>query len=220
MIDTAPVSGQSAADFLPAQRPAPLHVLQEAAKSCRGCPLHEAATCTVFGRGPADARIMLVGEQPGDEEDRAGMPFVGPAGRVLDRALSDAGLDRSTLYITNAVKHFKWTTDPTGKRRIHSKPGIREIVACRPWLEQEIGAVAPGVIVLLGATAAQSLLGPGFRITKDRGTPLRNTRWAPTLIATFHPSAILRTPDPDSKTRLYDALVADLASAASHAATA
>jgi uracil-DNA glycosylase len=163
--------------------------LRDAAQACRDCPLWEHATQTVFGEGSPRAEVMLVGEQPGDQEDLQGHPFVGPAGQLLDRALAEAGVDRKLVYVTNAVKHFKWT--PRGKRRLHGKPNSREIFACRPWLEAELEAVKPEILVLMGATAAQSLLGVQFRITKHRGQPFESD-WAPWTMATYHPSALLR----------------------------
>ena len=167
-----------------------LQTLREAAAACTACDLHARATQTVFGIGPPRARIMLIGEQPGDQEDLAGTPFVGPAGQVLDRALLRAGLARDTVYLTNVVKHFKW--EPRGKRRIHQTPRFTEIRACRPWLDAEITAVAPAVIVCLGATAAKALLGPQFRLSKELGAT-HATPWAAVLIATYHPSAVLRS---------------------------
>lgn len=205
----------SAADFLPVKRD--LTSLRRAAMACQGCPLYREATQTVFGKGPADARVVMVGEVPGDREDREGEPFVGPAGRLLDDALHDAGIDRRTVYLTNAVKHFKFKT--AGGRRLHQKPGIREIKACRPWLEAEIGAIDPEIVVCLGATAAQSVIAPDFRITKQRGE-IFDTAYAPVTLATYHPSAILRTPDADAKAHLYELLVEDLQLAAAHAAPA
>jgi uracil-DNA glycosylase len=162
------------------------------AAHCKNCSLWERATQTVFGEGPETARVVLVGEQPGDAEDRAGRPFVGPAGQLLDYALIEAGIDRSLVYVTNAVKHFKW--EPRGKRRIHQKPNASEIAACRPWLELELAALRPQVLVCLGATAAQALLGRAFRVTKDRGK-LIPSDLAPWVLATIHPSAVLRAPD-------------------------
>jgi DNA polymerase len=162
----------------------------------------------VFGEGPAHADIMLVGEQPGDVEDRAGRPFVGPAGQLLDRLLAEAGIDRDRAYVTNAVKHFKWV--PRGKRRIHSKPGSLEIRACGPWLEAEIAAVSPRALVCLGATAAQALLGAAFRVTRDRGRFL-DSSLAPLVLATVHPSSLLRAPDEASRTAEIRRFVADLA---------
>jgi uracil-DNA glycosylase len=178
---------RSAADFLPEQRS--LTALREASSSCRGCELWRLGTQTVFGEGRKAAAAMFVGEQPGDQEDRSGRPFVGPAGRLFDEALAEAGIDRSAAYVTNAVKHFKWQA--RGKRRIHQKPNAAEVAACRPWLEAEISVVQPRVLVLLGATAAQSLLGRAFRVTQSRGT-LVDSELAPTVTATIHPSAILR----------------------------
>ncbi|MBX6331820.1 MAG: UdgX family uracil-DNA binding protein, partial [Gemmatimonadaceae bacterium] len=166
-------------------------------------------TRTVFGEGPAHAEVMFVGEQPGDQEDRIGRPFVGPAGRLLDDALAAAGIDRSTVYVTNAVKHFKWERDERSGRRIHKKPADREVRACRPWLEQEIALVHPRVIVCLGATAAQSLLGKAFRVTQHRGEPIA-PEWAEEVFATVHPSAVLRAP-PDAHERARAAFFADIA---------
>jgi uracil-DNA glycosylase len=177
----------TAAAFLPEKHD--LASLREAARHCEGCPLYANATQTVFGAGPARAEVMMVGEQPGDSEDRKGKPFVGPAGRLLDQMLEEAGIERQRVYVTNAVKHFKWT--PRGKRRLHGKPNSREIFACRPWLEAELEAVKPEILVLMGATAAQSLLGVQFRITKHRGQPFESD-WAPWTMATYHPSALLR----------------------------
>jgi uracil-DNA glycosylase family protein len=179
------------------------------AAACRACPLWERATQTVFGEGPADAALVLVGEQPGDEEDLAGAPFVGPAGRLLDDALEAAGLERSQLYVTNAVKHFKWK--PRGKRRIHDKPNRTEVVACHQWLDAELGAVDPDVVVALGATAGQALLGPRFRVGASRGVALE-VEGRP-LVATIHPSAVLRARDHDERVASFDGLVADLARA-------
>jgi DNA polymerase len=180
--------------FIPT-KPA-LDRLRKAAESCTACPLYRNATQTVFGAGPANSRVMLVGEQPGDVEDRDGLPFVGPAGRLLDRALAEAGIDRARVYVTNAVKHFKWVQ--RGKRRLHSKPGAREIEACHPWLEAEIAALKPAIIVCLGATAAQALLGRAFRVTKRRGEFVASPL-APHVMATIHPSSLLREPDPATR---------------------
>ncbi len=197
---------KSAAPFVPATLELPL--LKAAAANCQGCDLCLHATQTVFGEGPATAGVMFVGEQPGDKEDRAGKPFVGPAGEMFNRGLDDAGIDRTEAYVTNAVKHFKF--ERQGDRRIHAKPGAREMNACRPWLEAEIASVRPKLIVCLGATAAQTLMGPAFRITRDRGQLFTDTKWAPAVIATNHPSAILRTPDADAREAAYDHFVADL----------
>ena len=195
-------------DVVAAQVPpdATLPLLEEAASRCTACPIHHAATQTVFGRGPLDARIVLVGEQPGDEEDRRGEPFVGPAGRLLRTLLAEAGLDPAHLYLTNAVKHFKW--EPRGKRRLHMKPAYSEVRACRPWLEAELAQLSPDVVVCLGVTAAQSLLGPGFRLAqgKDRVFP---QPWARALVTTYHPSAILRL-EGQAATDARAQLVADL----------
>src|ERR671915_749637 len=180
--------------------------LREAAAGCKACDLWKTGTQTVFGEGTRNAEIVFVGEQPGDKEDLAGRPFVGPAGRVLDEGLEAAGIDRKLAYVTNAVKHFKWT--PRGKRRIHQKPNWAEIAACRPWLDAELAVVKPQVLVPMGATAAQALLGKQFRVTKDRGRPIESDL-APVVIATIHPSAILRAQDEDRE-REYQALVEDL----------
>jgi DNA polymerase len=173
-----------------------LEELRAAAADCRACPLWRVGTQTVFGEGAATAKVVLVGEQPGDQEDRAGRPFVGPAGRVLDEALEAAGIDRSAAYVTNAVKHFKWTA--RGKRRIHAKPNAAEIAACNPWLQAELDVVRPEVLVCLGATAAQALLGRQFRVTKQRGTWVESPL-APHVTATIHPSAILRQRTDDER---------------------
>ena len=183
-----------------------LKKLRDAAAHCKACPLWKTGTQTVFGEGSASARVMLVGEQPGDREDVEGRPFVGPAGRLLDNALAEAGIERELAYVTNAVKHFKWT--PRGKRRLHQKPNWAEIAACKPWLEAELEVVRPRVLVPMGATAAQALLGRQFRVTRDRGRPVES-ELAPLVIATVHPSAILRAQDEDRE-REYQALVEDL----------
>jgi uracil-DNA glycosylase family protein len=184
-----------------------LTALREAARNCTACHLHERATQTVFGEGPKNAPIMLVGEQPGDQEDLAGKPFVGPAGKIMDRALGEAGIDRKEVYVTNAVKHFKW--EPRGKRRIHKKPNSREIAACRPWLEAELRVVKPKLLVCLGATAAQTIFGPSFRVTRERGKVL-SCKFAPKVVATVHPSSLLRQPDEESREREYRNFVDDL----------
>jgi uracil-DNA glycosylase family protein len=200
----ARTSTTSAADFLPAERT--LVALREAARGCRGCELYKNATQTVFGVGPADARLMLVGEQPGDREDVEGLPFVGPAGGVLDRALIDAGVDRDAVYLTNAVKHFRWA--PKGKRRIHQTPRASEIRACQPWLEAEIDVVRPELIAALGAVAVTSLLGEGAKVTKDRGRIVESV-YGPCLV-TVHPSSILRVEDGDERQAAYALFVQDL----------
>jgi DNA polymerase len=197
-----------ATPFLPPGPEPSLDRLRQAAAGCQGCDLFKTGTQTVFGEGPPHAEVMFVGEQPGDQEDRAGKPFVGPAGRVLDDALDEVGIDRSRVYVTNAVKHFKWTS--RGKRRIHSKPNAREIRACRPWLEAELEDVEPRIIVALGATAAQALLGPSFRVTQSRGKPLEGTGLAPYVVATVHPASILRAPDPETRASEGRAFVEDL----------
>ncbi len=182
-----------------------------AAKGCTACHLYKRGTQTVFGEGPKRAKLLMLGEQPGDQEDLAGKPFVGPAGKLLDRALEDAGIDRAQVYVTNTVKHFKW--EPRGKRRIHQKPNSREIAACRPWLEAELRLVRPKVLVCLGATAAQTVFGPSFRVTKQRGLVLQS-EFAPKVVATVHPSSLLRQPDEESRARKYALFVADLGVAA------
>jgi uracil-DNA glycosylase family protein len=184
----------SAAEFLPKDHS--LSSLREAASHCQGCPLYKDANQTVFGEGPEHARALFVGEQPGDIEDKQGRPFVGPAGRLLDKALEDCGIDRSKAYFTNAVKHFKF--EWRGKRRLHKTPRKIEVDACLPWLQAEIDEVKPQVIVLLGATAAQALMGKDFRITKSRGQFLES-RLAPYVMATVHPSSILRAPDSETR---------------------
>jgi len=194
--------------------PRTLPVLAAAARTCQACPLWERATQTVFGEGDVHAPLFLVGEQPGDQEDKDGHPFVGPAGRLLSTALEAAGIDRRQAYVTNAVKHFKWVpAGDRGKRRIHQKPNAREIAACRPWLLAEIEAVRPQVIVCLGATAAQSLLGSGFRVTHHRGTPVPSP-FAARVVPTVHPSSILRAQDDETRDRELRAFVADLRAAA------
>ncbi len=189
-----------------------IDALRVAAAECTACDLYRNATQTVFGEGPSNAQIMLVGEQPGDAEDLAGHPFVGPAGKLLGRCLAEAGIDRSRVWVTNIVKHFKWV--PRGKRRIHSKPGAVEIAACLPWLEREIRAVGPIVVVAMGATAAQGLFGKMFRVTRDRGrfVPSPFARYA---IATIHPSALLRAPDEDTRHSETLRFIEDLRKAAS-----
>jgi uracil-DNA glycosylase len=202
-----PIATGSAADFIP-PRPS-LRTLREAARVCRGCKLWTVGTQTVFGEGPARARVMIVGEQPGDQEDKEGHPFVGPAGRLLDAALEEAGIDRGSVYVTNAVKHFKWERGEKTKRRIHKKPNDGEIRACRPWLDQEMKLVKPAVVVCLGATAAQALLGKTFRVTKSRGQKIA-APFADAVFATVHPSSILRAPDPKAREVARKAFVSDL----------
>ncbi|MDP8942743.1 MAG: UdgX family uracil-DNA binding protein [Actinomycetota bacterium] len=195
----------------PARAPVPerptLPRLREAAAGCRACPLWAGATQTVFGEGPARARVVLVGEQPGDREDREGQPFVGPAGALLDRALEEAGIERGDAYVTNVVKHFKYKL--RGKRRIHQKPAAEEIAACRPWLDAELAVVRPEVLVCLGATAAQALLGRQFKVSRQRGE-LVESPLAPIATATVHPSSVLRAPDDEARRRERGALVDDL----------
>jgi uracil-DNA glycosylase family protein len=195
---------ETAAPFLP-ERPT-LAKLREAAAGCTACPLHETGTQTVFGEGTSNAGVVFVGEQPGDQEDLQGKPFVGPAGKLLDTALEDAGIDRSQVYVTNVVKHFKWQA--RGKRRIHQKPNWSEIAACRPWLEAELEVVQPRVLVCLGATAAQALLGRDFRVSRQRGQ-LVDSDLAENVLATVHPSSILRADD-ETREHEYQGLVSDL----------
>jgi uracil-DNA glycosylase family protein len=199
-------TGESAAEFVPDGRD--LATLREAAGGCRGCPLYANATQTVFGAGGADARLMLVGEQPGDREDREGEPFVGPAGAILDRALESAGIQRELAYVTNAVKHFKWR--PRGTRRIHATPRVGEIEACKPWLEAEVEAVSPEGILAMGATAARAVFGPSVKVTRDRGR-LLDSPLAEVAAVTIHPSAILRVRDKIEREDALGGLVADLA---------
>jgi len=212
----------TAEPFVPAA--ADLDGLAAAARGCRGCELFENATQTVFGAGTAGARVMLVGQQPGDVEDRDGVPFVGPAGRLLDRALAEAGIDRSAAYVTNAVKHFRFKSTAGSQRRIHEKPAARHVTACEPWLSAELEAVAPAVVVALGATAAQALFGSAFRVTRQRGELLD---WPPVTgpyvgstvpveaaLATIHPSAVLRARTPDERETAYAGMVTDLTVAA------
>ena len=209
MADTDDLEQTAAAGLIPNEPD--LDSLREAAAECTACPLYKNATQTVFGEGPDRAGIMFVGEQPGDSEDLAGHPFVGPAGKLLDRCIKDAGIDRRRAYVTNAVKHFKWV--PRGTRRIHNKPNSMEIAACFPWLEAEIAAVKPKVVVALGATAAQALFGKAFRVTKERGKPVPS-RWAPYAMATVHPSSLLRAPDEETRHREMGLFIADLKTAA------
>jgi uracil-DNA glycosylase len=187
-----------------------LNEVRDAARDCTACHLYKRATQTVFGEGPKRAPIMLVGEQPGDYEDVAGKPFVGPAGKILDRALAEAGINRDEVYVTNAVKHFKW--EPRGKRRIHQKPNSREIAACRPWMEAEMRLVKPRLVVCLGSTAGQAFFGPSFRVTRERGKVL-SSKLAPKVVATVHPSSLLRQPDEVSRDREYAHFVVDLKTA-------
>jgi DNA polymerase len=198
-------SDGDATPFLPAERT--LEALREAARCCRGCDLWQCATQTVFGEGPEDARMMLVGEVPGDREDREGHPFVGPAGRELDRALEAAGIERADVYLTNAVKHFRF--EERGRRRIHQRPDARQIRACRPWLRAEIDVIRPEAIVILGATAGKALLGTTFRLMAQHGRPLE-TDLARIVVATIHPSAILRARDDDGRQKQRELLTEDL----------
>jgi len=199
-----------------AWKPAPvpetssLTTLRKAALGCTACPLYRHATQTVFGEGPKRARLFFLGEQPGDQEDRRGKPFVGPAGQLLDRALAEAGIDRQEVYVTNAVKHFKW--EPRGKRRIHQKPSARDIAACGPWFEAELRVVRPDVLVCLGSTAAQAIFGPSFRVTRERGKVLAS-ELAARVVTTVHPSSLLRQPDEESRQREYRLFVDDFRAA-------
>jgi DNA polymerase len=195
---------ETAAPLVP-ERPS-LPKLREAAAGCTACDLHKTGTQTVFGEGSASAEVVFVGEQPGDQEDLQGRPFVGPAGKLFDKALDDAGIDRAQVYVTNAVKHFKWIA--RGKRRIHQKPNWSEIAACRPWLDAELETIKPRVLVCLGATAAQALLGRDFRVSRQRGVPVESDL-AEHVLATVHPSSILRG-DPESREQEYKAFVDDL----------
>ena len=200
-----PKPGQPVPELLP-DRPT-VQKVRDVARDCKACDLYKRGTQTVFGEGPSRADVMLVGEQPGDAEDLAGHPFVGPAGKLLDRALEEAGIERARVYVTNVVKHFKW--EPRGKRRIHAKPNAREIGACKPWLDTEVALVRPRVIVCLGATAAQALLGRGFRVTQQRGSFV-DSPLASLVTATVHPSSILRAPDDESRRQEMRAFVSDL----------
>ena len=197
----------TASDLIPASPTLP--ILQRAARTCKACDLWRNATQTVFGDGPSPARVMFVGEQPGDYEDRAGHPFVGPAGRLLDEVLKEVGIDRSDVYVTNVVKHFKWEAAQRGTRRIHKKPRHSEIEACRPWLDAELEVTKAEVLVCLGASAAQALLGKDFRVTRDRGKLVKSTL-APYVLATTHPASILRAPDSAAREQQRREFVRDL----------
>jgi uracil-DNA glycosylase len=197
--------GETAAPLVP-PRPT-ISKLQQAARGCQACPLWKTGTQTVFGEGSRHAKVMFVGEQPGNDEDLAGKPFVGPAGKLLDKALVEAGIDRGEVYVTNTVKHFKW--EPSGKRRIHKKPNAREIAACRPWLDAELDLLKPQVVVCLGATAAQALIGKDFKVSQQRGQ-LVDSPLAPHVMATVHPSSILRAPDERARHEAYENFVKDL----------
>src|SRR6185437_2315259 len=199
----------TAAAFLPEKLTLPR--LREAASTCKGCDLWKKGTQTVFGEGSSHARVLMVGEQPGDKEDLQGRPFVGPAGAILDKALAAAGIDRNEVYVTNIVKHFKW--EPRGKRRIHKKPSALEVSACRPWLDAEIAVTRPDVVVLLGASAAQGLLGRDFRVSQQRGQWI-SSPLAPSVMATVHPSSILRAPDEETRHEEMRRFIADLKKAA------
>lgn len=219
-----PPTPMDATPFLPSGKTT-LSGLRAAAQSCRGCPLYANATQAVTAeRGDhtlttprSGVRLLLVGEQPGDQEDLRGRAFVGPAGSLLNKALEAASIDRTAVAITNIVKHFKWMPDARGKRRLHARPTAGEARACKPWLEREIALVKPLTVACLGATAAQSLLGHSFRVTASRGVPQTGTRWARTVVATYHPSAILRAPDHEARNRRFNELVSDLRVAASAA---
>ena len=205
MASRKPEDESGAEPFVPATRS--LDTLERAAQDCRGCDLYKHATQAVLGQGTKAARVMFVGEQPGDQEDLAGEPFVGPAGALLDKALAEAGIARADVYVTNAVKHFKW--EPRGKRRIHKKPRVSEIKACRPWLDAELRLVGPELIVCLGSTAAQSVFGPQFKLMRQRGQLLTTTEGT-RAVATIHPSAVLRAPDSEGRRAAYEMLVSDL----------
>jgi uracil-DNA glycosylase family protein len=207
-VPKKPSPEETAAPLVP-DRPT-LPRLQAAAADCKACDLWERGTQTVFGEGGPKARVVLVGEQPGDKEDLEGRPFVGPAGALLDRALAEAGIDRRLVYVTNVVKHFKWEPAPTGKRRIHSKPNQKQINACRPWLDAEVATLKPKIIVCLGATAAQALLGKSFRVTKQRGEWITDSPLAPLVMATVHPSSLLRAPDDETRRRETERFIDDL----------
>lgn len=206
-MEGVPAAGEGvpAEELIPQQRS--LESLKEAAAGCQACDLHKTGTQTVFGDGAVHANVMFVGEQPGDREDIEGKPFVGPAGKLLDEALIEAGIERTHVYITNAVKHFKWK--PQGKRRLHQKPNAAEISACRPWLDAEIALIKPGMLVLLGATAAQALLGRDFRVSLQRGQFIERSG-LPLMMATVHPSSILRAPDDEAREIEREAFVRDL----------
>jgi uracil-DNA glycosylase family protein len=204
-MSSVPQKKFSAAPFIPNSHS--LSALRKAARDCHGCPLFQRATQTVFGEGAAHAAILFVGEQPGDQEDIAGKPFIGPAGKLLDKCLAEAGIDRNLTYVTNMVKHFKW--EPRGKRRLHEKPNQMEISACKPWLDREIEAVQPKIVVALGATAAQGLLGSSFRVTKQRGTVVRVENYPP-ILATVHPSSLLRQISHEDRERETQRFVEDL----------
>jgi DNA polymerase len=203
--DASPGGTRTAEPFVPES--SSIKTLAAAAHACRGCDLYKAATQVVFGAGRGSARVVLVGEQPGDQEDRQGLPFVGPAGALLDKALAEAGISRDEVYVTNAVKHFKW--EARGKRRIHKKPRASEIKACRPWLEAELRAIKPSVVVCLGATAAQSLLGSQFKLMQQRGT-VQSSALSGRVVATIHPSSVLRAPDSEGRRAAFEMLVEDL----------
>src|SRR5688500_3002330 len=208
-----PSKFESASEYFPPRRS--MAGYREAAKACRACDLWRTGTQTVFGEGKVTAEVVFVGEQPGNEEDLAGKPFVGPAGKILSQALDEAGIDRSQVYVTNVVKHFKWEAAPRGERRIHKKPNDAEVKACKPWLDAELGMVRPRVLVLLGATAAKALLGKKFRVTQSRGKPLESDL-APVVIATVHPSSLLRAPTPEARRAARADFVADLRVVARH----
>jgi DNA polymerase len=204
-VRSGPKETGTAAPLIP-PRPT-IEKLQEVARKCKACPLWKTGTQTVFGEGSGHAKVVFVGEQPGNDEDLAGKPFVGPAGKLLDKALVEAGITRDEVYVTNVVKHFKW--EPKGKRRIHKKPNAREIAACRPWLDAELDLLKPQVLVCLGATAAQALIGKDFKVSQRRGELIESSL-APHVVATVHPSSILRAPDEESRRADYARFVADL----------
>jgi DNA polymerase len=209
MINKTESKDTGGLDWYPARVPPTkdLEKIRTAAAGCTACPLFKNATQTVFGEGSRHSEVVFLGEQPGDQEDRAGHPFVGPAGQLLDRALEDAGIDRKKCYVTNVVKHFKW--EPRGKRRLHKTPSSRDIAACRPWMEAELNIIRPKVLVCLGATAAKAIFGPAVRVTKERGRWMRS-EWVEKTILTVHPSSLLRAPDEESRRANYELFVADL----------
>lgn len=219
LATVAPEERPEAAAVAAAQGKAGFDDIRDSAVGCRACDLWERATQTVFGHGPVPARLMLVGEQPGDQEDVQGAPFVGPAGRILDRALEEAGIDREGVFVTNVVKHFKWRPAPSGKRRLHERPDRVEIGACLPWVRSELALVRPEALVLLGATAAQALVGSAVRVTRDHGVPLAS-ELAPLVVTSIHPSAVLRARGGPARKESYAGLVADLRAVARRLAAA
>lgn len=209
MIIESEATGVGGLDWHPAKVPqtTDLEKIRQAAAGCTACPLFKNATQTVFGEGTRNAEIVFIGEQPGDQEDRAGHPFVGPAGQLLDRAMEEVGIDRDKCYVTNVVKHFKW--EPRGKRRLHQTPNARDIAACRPWMEAELSIIKPEILVCLGATAAKAIFGPAIRVTRERGHWME-TPWAPKTLVTVHPSSLLRAPSEAARKAQYELFLADL----------